>query len=278
MMTTQRAEQILAEQTLGRSGCTIHFWLGGREDAPLLVFLHGATMDHCMFDAQVQAFADKYRILVWDARGHGASRPLGSSFVLADCADDLIAILDHLNVKQAMLVGQSMGGYVAQEVYFRHPERVAAMVIIGAVNIAFAYSKTDVWIVKLSLPLLNVWPYNNLAHTIAKSISVRPDVQAYALATIKQLSPKEFLTIWKAVTLVINEQGYPGHYIKVPSLLTHGDHDGTGSIRKQAPNWAAYEPDVKYVVIPDAGHNANQDNPDFFNRVLHEFLQSRVAS
>jgi 3-oxoadipate enol-lactonase len=278
MIETHIGGQILAEETLERPSCTIHYWLGGREDGPLLVFLHGATMDHCMFDAQVQAFADKYRILVWDARGHGASRPLGSSFVLADCADDLIAILDHLNVKQAVLVGQSMGGYVAQEVYFRHSERVAAMVIIGAVNIAFAYSKTDVWMVKLSLPLLNVWPYNNLARTIAKSISIKPDVQTYALATIKQLSPKEFLTIWKAVTLVISERGYPGHHINVPFLLTHGDHDGTGSIRKQAPTWAAYEPDVKYVVIPDAGHNANQDNPTSFNQALREFLQSRVAS
>jgi 3-oxoadipate enol-lactonase len=269
---------MLSEHIIQRPGCTIHYWLGGKENAPLLAFLHGATMDHRMFDEQVKAFEDDYRILVWDERGHGASRPLSSSFVLADCADDLIAILDQIKVNKVTLVGQSMGGYIAQEVYRRYPERVAAMVIIGAVNITFAYSKAEVWTVKLSLPLLNVWPYGNFTRTVAKSISIKPDVQAYALATINQLSRAEFLTIWKAVTLVISEKGVPGHHINVPFLLTHGDYDGTGSIRKQAPTWAAYEPDVQYVVIPDAGHNANQDNPTFFNRALEEFLTARVRS
>ena len=64
----------------------------------------------------------------------------------------------------------------------------------------------------------------------------------------------------------------------MPLLLTHGDQDATGSIRRQAPWWAAYEPDVRYVVIPDASHNANQDNRAFFNETLRAFLQQRVAS
>ncbi|MBC8171693.1 MAG: alpha/beta hydrolase, partial [Anaerolineae bacterium] len=266
------------EHTLERSDCNIHYWLGGLGDAPLLVFLHGATMDHRMFDEQVKAFAGEYRLLVWDARGHGASRPLSSGFVLEDCADDLIALLDHLNVKKVVLVGQSMGGYIAQQVYLKYPERVQAIVIIGAINIAFPYAKWEVWTVKATLPLFNIWPYGHFARTVAKSISLKPEVQAYALATINQLTRAEFLTIWKAVTLVISEQGYPRHHIEVPLLLTHGDHDTTGSIRKQAPKWAAYEPDVEYVVIPDAGHNANQDNAPFFNASLHKFLSARVTA
>jgi 3-oxoadipate enol-lactonase len=47
----------------------------------------------------------------------------------------------------------------------------------------------------------------------------------------------------------------------------------TGTIRRDATNWAAYELDVQYVVIADAAHNANQNNPDFFNQVLRAFLQ-----
>jgi len=276
-VNSQTAENILTEHILERPGCTIHYWLGGREDRPVLVFLHGATMDHHMFDDQVKAFAGEYRLLVWDARGHGRSRPISSSFILEDCADDLVAVLDHLKIQRAVLIGQSMGGYIAQQVYLRHPERVRAMVIIGAINIAFPYSKWEVWAVKLSLPLFNLWPYGNFTHTIAKTISIKPEVQTYALATINQLARAEFLTIWKAVTLVINEKGYPNHHIQVPFLLTHGDHDTTGSIRKQAPVWAAHEPDVRYVVIPEAGHNANQDNPAFFNKALLDFLHERIA-
>jgi pimeloyl-ACP methyl ester carboxylesterase len=272
------AEKAMTGNTLERPGCTIYYWLGGREDRPLLAFLHGATMDHQMFDEQVKAFTDEYRILAWDARGHGSSRPLSGGFVLDDCADDLIAILDSLNVQQVVLVGQSMGGYVAQQVYLRHPARVSAMVIIGAVNITFSYAKWEVGAVKLSLPLVNIWPYGNFTRTVAKSISIKPEVQAYALATINQLKRNEFLMIWKAVTLVISEKGIPNHHIKVPFLLTHGDHDTTGSTRKQAPQWAAYESDVRYMVIPNAGHNANQDNPEFFNRILRDFLHEHITT
>ena len=157
---------LLVKHMIERPGCTIHYWLGGRKDAPLLIVLHGATMDHHMFDEQVKAFADDYRLLVWDARGHGASRPLSSGFILQDCADDLIAILEHLKVNQAVLVGQSMGGYVAQQVYLKYPERVQAIVIIGAINIAFAYAKWEVLAVKASLPLFNVWPYGNFTRTV----------------------------------------------------------------------------------------------------------------
>jgi 3-oxoadipate enol-lactonase len=268
---------MLTEYTLERPGCTIHYWLGGREDRPLVALLHGATMDHRMFDSQLEALAEHYRVLSWDNRGHGASRPLTGNFHLEDCADDLVALLDHLGVEKAVLVGQSMGGMIAQHIYLRAPERVRAIVIIGSVNITFPFAKWEVWALKLSLPLFNLWPYGSFARTVAKSTAIKPEVQKYALETINQLSHEEFLTIWRAVSIAVDEKGIPDHRIRVPLLLTHGDHDNTGSIRKQAPSWAAQEPDVQYVVIPDAGHNANQDNPAFFNRVLLEFLRERLA-
>lgn len=261
------------EYTLQRPGCTIHYWLGGREDRPLVALLHGATMDHHMFDQQLSALAGEYRVLTWDNRGHGKSRPLHGDFSLKDSGDDLIALLDHLGVEWAVLVGQSMGGMIGQHVYLHHPERVQALVNLGAVNITFPFARWEVLALKLSLPLFNLWPYEHFKRTVAKSTATKPDVQAYALATINQLTRDEFLNIWKAVTVAVDEKGVPGHHITCPFLLTHGDQDTTGSIRKQAPKWAAYEPNAEYVVIPDAGHNANQDNPTFFNRILLDFLQ-----
>jgi 3-oxoadipate enol-lactonase len=169
-----------------------------------------------------------------------------------------------------------MGGMIAQHMYLRHPERVNALVIIGSVNVTFPYAKWEVWTLKLSLPTFNIWPYENLKGTVAKGITLKPDVQAYALATINRLTRDEFLHIWKAFTLAVDEKGVRGHHITVPFLLTHGDQDATGSIRKQAPKWAAYEPNAQYVVIPDAGHNANQDNPAFFNRILLDFLHQNL--
>lgn len=263
------------EHIIERPGCAIHYWLAGPPDRPLVALLHGATMDHRMFDPQIAALVPQYRILLWDSRGHGHSRPT-EAFTLEDCADDLAAILDDIGVEQAVLVGQSMGGNIAQYVYLRHPERVRAVVIVGSTSIALPYAQWEILALNWTLPLFRLWPYQHLIRLTARSIALKPSVQEYALETLRQLSKAEFLTIWKAVTRAVRREGLPGHRIRVPLLLTHGDKDSTGSIRRQAPIWAACEPEVEYVVIPDAGHNANQDNPDYFNDTLVSFLKRRA--
>ena len=235
----------------------------------MVVFLHGGGMDHRMFDAQVTALADDYQTLVWDMRAHGQSQPMDGDFVVEDCADDLIAILDDLGVEQAVLVGQSLGGYVVQYVYLRYPARVRAMCIIGSSDIAMAYPRWEIWALKAMVPLLRWWSYGHFTRLVARNAATKPDTQAYALAAIQQLDREDFLTVWQGVALAIDETGIPDHRIGVPLLLTHGDHDQAGSVQKYAAGWAAKEPDSKYVVIPDAGHNANQDNPAFFKCTAH---------
>jgi pimeloyl-ACP methyl ester carboxylesterase len=235
-------------------------------------------MDHAMFDPQLDALLPEYRVLTWDVRGHGESRPLQEAFTLDDAAGDLVAILDEVGSDKAVLVGQSMGGYISQYAYLNHPERVQAIVIIGSTSIALPYSRWEIFALKASAPLFGLWPYGHFKKTIARNTAIKPEVQRYAYETASKLSRQEFLKIWKAVTLAVSAQGIADHYIDVPLLLTHGDQDNTGVIRRDAPRWAAYEPDVQYAVIPDAGHNANQDNPEFFNHVLLDFLRQRLPS
>jgi 3-oxoadipate enol-lactonase len=269
----------LAEHILNRNGCPLHYWLGGEAGRPLVVLTHGATMDHAMFDAQVEALLPECRVLTWDARGHGLSQPLGDGFTLAGCAEDLLAILDTVGAEKVVLVGQSMGGYIAQHVYRMQPERVTAVVIIGAINIFFPYSVWEVGALKISLPMMRRIPHNMLTDIIVGNITIKDEVEEYARRSIQRISREDFFTIWKDFTLAISEQGIPNHHIQVPLLITYGAHDktGNGRIRKQASEWAAYEPDARCVVIPDASHNANQDNPDFFNRLLLDFLREKVV-
>lgn len=263
----------LQGKVLERKGCKLHYWIGGTgNDQPFLVMSHGATMDHRMFNAQVEKLHPDYRLLVWDARGHGLSVPLNGQFELSDCAEDLHAILQEEGVSEVVLIGQSMGGYISQYFYLGYPEKVKAMVVIGATSIAFAYPKWQVIALKASLPLFSLWPHRHFTETVARSTALKDDVRSYARKVLGDLDPHNFRAVWKAVTLSINEQGMPDFKINVPFLLTHGDRDNAGVIRKQAPSWAASEKDVRYLVIPDASHNANQDNPEFFNEVLVNFL------
>ncbi len=262
----------LKQYVLERQGCRLHYWLGGAQENPLVVFMHGATMDHRMFNAQVEALIPDYRLLIWDARGHGRSKPLGSGFSLDLCAQDMLAILDDIQETKAVIGGQSLGGYIAQHIYFSAPQRVQGMIIIGATPISKPYSKWEVWALKSSLSLFHIWPYNHFARTVAKYTAVTRPVQEYALQAIHMVDRSDFLRIWKAVTLAIDDKGLPGHSIDVPLLLLHGDQDKVGTIRRDMPIWAKMENQVTYQVIPDAGHNANQDNPQFTNRAVLEFL------
>ena len=145
----------LQEKVFEGTGCSIHYWLGGPEDKPLVVMQHGASMDHRMFAEQAKALLPAYRVLLWDMRGHGRkSQPFSGDFSLKICVMDLLGILDELAVQKVILLGQSLGGYVAQMVYEEKPELVQAMIMIDTTPISKAYSFWDVWVLKVSLPLI----------------------------------------------------------------------------------------------------------------------------
>ena len=120
----------MTEGLLEREGCCLHYWLGGPSEAPLVVFTHGATVDHHEWDATLPLVSEKYRLLVWDVRGHGLSRP--APFNLAQGVDDLLAILDRLQVKEAVFVGHSMGGNGTWTLGTKHANLWAALAPIAS--------------------------------------------------------------------------------------------------------------------------------------------------
>ncbi len=245
----------------------------------MMVWSHGATMDHRMFDAQLSPLVDAgYRVLTWDVRGHGRSKPIGHvPLSLPDMAEDLLALLDSLEVRGPICFGgQSMGGYIAQEITRRSPELVQAMVIIGSTSITAPIPKLDEWALRSSPWWFAPWPWGNLKRLVANSTALRPEIRAYAQDAVGALTKSEFLHIWRAVANCLTPDAT--YRIPVPHLLTHGDQDKTGNVARTAPAWAAREPQCRYEVIPDASHNANQDNPEFFNRVMLEFLSEHYPA
>ncbi len=265
------------EGVLERLGCPLHYWLTGPEDAPLVVFCHGATMDHRMFDAQIPAVAGRYRVLTWDLRGHGRSRPIGdigAGLLVRDLVEDLLALLDLLGYERVSLVGQSLGGSLAQEVVFVRPDRVETLAVVGAACNTIEHPRRHRIALRISPVLFKLWPEDDLRQRAAREIAVRPEVREYAYNASRQLTKEDFLKVWNAVTDSVHHE--PGYRIEHPLLIAHGEHDDTGNIRETSPRWAARDPRSRYVVIPDASHNANQDNPEFFNELLVDFLDEFV--
>lgn len=262
----------LIQKSLTTNGATIQYWTNENINKPAIFFLHGAAMDHKMFDAQYSTLTADYNIIAWDARGHGESRPVEGKFGLGDLAKDCLNIMDDLQIPQAVLLGQSEGGMIAQEVYRLQPHRVKAVVTVGASPIMLTYTKSDIWLLKFSTKIIKLWPYANFMKALALKTSIKKDVQEYAMRTVRNISKKDFLNIWDGVTNSLSHEGIPDMHITIPLLISYGEKDTTGTVKKNNQRWKQYEPTAQLVIIPEAGHNANQDNADFFNETLLKFL------
>lgn len=264
---------------LNRHGCPLHYWLSGPDDAPLLVFTPGIVMDHQIFATQVELFSNSYRVLSWDVRGHGLSRPLGDDFSVQLAAADLLAILDKIRADKAILIGHSMGGFISQELYFHHPQRVRALVVIGSICTTWKQPSAVRFFQTVSPWLFRLCPEPILRWLIRYSAGDKRDVRRQANLISHKVPRRDFLKMWDAVTHCDHRE--KGHRVCVPLMITHGVHDnlvGFGQIPKLSRRWSKREKAARCVIIPDAGHNAHQDNPDVFNQHLQNFLSETVES
>lgn len=265
-----------SQHMLERAGCPIHYWLSGPEDRPLVVLTHGATIDHHTFDAQLPVLSQHYRVLTWDVRGHGLSQPIGDAFSIRTAVADLLAILDQLSAQEIVLIGQSMGGNISQELLFLHPERVKALVAIDCACNTFKLSPLEKYTLAITPTLLRLYPYDLLLRQAALRSAATKEAQHYIYKASRQIPREDYITILIETSLCLHyEYDYK---ITQPLLLIRGDHDNLGNFKKIMPRWAKRDPNSRYITVPNAGHGANQDNPQFVNEVLLDFLQRYIPS
>ena len=134
---------VAERRALIRPDATLSYLLDGPAGGPTVVLLHGATLDGHAWAAQVAALRDRYRVVVPDLRGHGAS-VMDGRFTFDDAVADVLALLYELGLDAAAgvpvaLVGLSLGGNIAQEIAYREPGRLSALVVfIGNCSIPIA--------------------------------------------------------------------------------------------------------------------------------------------
>ena len=262
----------MLHKTLAGKHGPIHYWVEGEGEQAIL-FTHGATMDHGLFQYQIAHFAPRYKVITWDAPGHGLSRPY-ERFSLQNAAHELIAILDAEAISQAHLVGQSMGGYICQIAAVEYPARVRTITAVDSSPVQLSYySGLDRWLLSITPALLGLYPYNTLVNLVARQIALAPAAEAYALQTLKTLTKVEIANIMGAVYSGLVQ--YDSARLDCPIMIIYGERDVTGKVRAYCDRWAERESRLLRV-IPRAAHNANMDNPGAFNQVLDEFLASAL--
>lgn len=254
---------------LSLHGCAIGYADSGGGGVPL-VFTHGAGADHVMFDAQREHFrARGYRVVTWDLRGHGASRPAGTGFTAERALADLYALIGHLALDRPVLVGQSLGGNLGQAIVRRHPGLARALIVIGATWNTAPLSWKERLLLKAAGPSLSMIPAKDFPRLMAETSAVSEEARADARRAFSQLSKKEFVQVWRATVELLTPD--PGYRTPVPLCLIRGEADRTGNIASAMARWADAE-GVEEVVIPGAGHIANQDDPRAVNAAIEAFL------
>lgn len=239
-----------------------------------VLFLHGFPFTSEMWRPQVDALSDSYRLLVPDQRGFGASESLEESCTMAELADDAAELLDALGLRQAIVAGLSMGGYVAFELFRRHPERVSALVLCDtrpepdsdearsnrAEMAERARRQGSGSIANEILPkLLSDWTRaqkNDLEGLVRDMMeSVRPDTIACALMGMAHREDSRPLL----------------PRIDVPVLAVVGSEDPI-TPPEDVRAWAAEIPNARVEVIEGAAHLPNLEQPATFNALMLDFL------
>lgn len=260
-------------RVLVRDGCPLHYWSFGEPAGPLVLLTHGAGLDHELWRDSLAALGERYHVITWDVRGHGLSRPMGTRFSVATAVDDMIAVLDAVGAQEAVLVGQSMGGNLAQELVRRRPDRVRALVLAECVcntaSLTLA-ERVGVW---LAPAVLRLYPYRALLRSSARSISDVEAVRDYCLAAMGRLERQELLDVMQATLGCVRPE--PEYRIPRPFMLVRGELSRAGSIAGQGAAWARREPCCRAdVVVPQANHCVNMDAPAAFDAAVLRFLDS----
>ena len=254
-----------------RPGATIAYWVSGPERAPVVLLLHGATLDHRAWDAQVDELTPQYRVVVPDLRGHGEST-LESAFRFDDAVDDVAALLDAVDTGAPVaLGGLSLGGNIAQEIVHRDPQRVDALVVADSTCNTASRHPLAAPLTIAALSAMALSGRERFMQHAAAVTSPHDDVRRYVLDVNEDRTTLEILQILTSLL----DQGLrpePDYRLPIPTLLVHGADDRVGDIVMGSQEWAVRDPMVELVVIPDAGHASNQDNPAAFTAALTAFL------
>ena len=252
----------------------IHYWVdrdAARSDLTL-VFLPGLTADHRLFEKQLAYFQGKYNLFVWDAPGHAASRPFDLNFTLMDKARWLDGILTAEALPGPVLVGQSMGGYVAQAYAELFPEKLRGFVSIDSAPLQRRYvTGLEIWLLKRMEPVYRYYPWKALLRAGTEGVAttdygralMREIMLTYAgdQPYYAKLSVNGFRMLAEAM-----EADLP-YAIPCPALLICGEKDAAGSARRYNRAWHR-ETGIPLEWIPDAGHNANTDAPERVNALI----------
>lgn len=244
-------------------------------EGPVLLFVHGFPLNHTQWENQFLHFAASYRVIAPDLRGLGGSRITDSDAVITmeQHADDLNALLDELHISEpVVLIGLSMGGYVAWQMVRKYAHRLQGLVLcdtrIAADTPEQAQARhqlaeetlktgTSLKIEEVMLPRLLPASAPQTAEEAIRQMARSSSVAGLA-AALRGMAARI-----DAADLLPN--------IKVPTLGISGEFDVISPPSEMAA-WVSRIPQARFVTLPGVGHMTPLEAPQAFNQLLTESL------
>ena len=247
-----------------------------------IVFVHEFAADHRSWETQMRHFGQRYRCITYSARGYPPSdipeKP--TSYSQNRATDDIAAVMDHLKLDTAHVVGLSMGGFASLHFGFRHPTRARSLVVAGvgygAEKDQQSKFKGEVQVVAKSLLSEGMEAFAaKYAYGPTRVQFENKDPRGFAQFK-KELG--EHSALGSANTQIGCQGERPSLYdlvdqmraMTVPTLVLTGDEDWpclapSVMMKREIPSAAL-------AVMPNCGHTINLEDPDMFNRIVGEFI------
>ena len=259
-------------ETAHVNGIDVAYRLEGPEGAPALTFSNSLASNLSMWDDQAAAFAGEYRVLRYDTRGHGGTQAPAGAYDMATLAADVLALWDSLGIETGAFCGCSMGGMIGQHLGIHHGDRLSALVLCDTIaewpegagsmwaeRIAAARAKGMAAMVDATLARWFTRPYRDAGGPALERIG----------AMIRSTPVDGFTGCCHAIRRIDYLKRVAE--IRAPVLLIAGKDDpstpvsGHEAIRDRVAG-------SELVVIENAAHLANVEQPAAFNEALGAFL------
>lgn len=243
-----------------------------------LVFTYGLGGSTVEWEDQIPVFSRHYRFIVWDPRGHGRSDSpdAAEDYSQEIFAEDLKGLLDHLDIHQAYIGGLSMGGGIATRFTVLNPHRVAALLIIDSASAAGRKSTQEAR--RMRENIIRLAETEGMQAAAEYSIKNNPNVTSSVASGSDQedrirrmylaLNPVGYAHCARMLMDTVFDSGLLQN-IDFPTLVLAGDKDPA------LPACRFIHEKIhgsQLVVIPNAGHLSNWDQPEAFNQAVLEFL------
>ena len=238
-----------------------------------IICLHGIGGDNESFEPQVNGLSSKYRIISWNMPGYKGSKPL-ENFSFQGLSTSLNEFLSDLKLEKVTLMGQSIGGMLAQEFYYHYPKKVKSLILIATTS-AFGGRNEEFkkeFLEKRLKPILEGKKMKDLAKRFVPSIlskTATSDVINKAIESMEGVSEETYKKVIECLVTFDRYKDLP--LIKVPCCLISGSEDNN-SPSKTMMKMSDKLKFAEYYDLKNTGHLVNLESPVKTNNIVLKFL------